>query len=209
MQEEVKRVDCEVKENDWLDINYVKQFFVKEQAAQKPVEKEEPPKTVRAKHKLGKKNTAILAISCAIVLCFALVLGLGGITPTEWLSNAKETYTYGVSGLAGVYCYDLSATQTVASVEEGNIVFTGGQLALSVAGGKVVSITDTSITVQASEKVSFVYENLSAIDVAAEQEVNKYDILGEYTDMTTVYVLYDGEKVGTVTLDGRSLTWEY
>ena len=102
----------------------------------------------------------------------------------------------------------LSATTDIDSISEGDVVVKGGRLVLTLTSGKVCEVTDSSVSIQADKNTVVVYGNMSEIAVVAGAEVNEFDILGRYEEMTTINVYYRGVKITDIVEANRQLVWQ-
>lgn len=102
----------------------------------------------------------------------------------------------------------LSATTDIDSISEGDVVVKGGRLVLTLTSGKVCEVTDSSVSIQADKNTVVVYGNMSEIAVVAGADVNEFDILGRYEEMTTINVYYRGVKITDIVEANRQLVWQ-
>ena len=141
---------------------------------------------------------------CAIIaLLVAGVFLVDGGFVGDVFSYAKDTL---VSENVSTTKLTLPANATV-SVQDGNILLSGGSLAVNLFDGKVTDVTESSVTVCADDGLGVVYSNLSRVYVQKGDVVSDFFVLGKYDQSATVNLLQDGQKITSVSADGYTLSW--
>lgn len=191
---------------------YDGQSDITEEIYTRPVIVREIP---RAKFKEGLKTVwqkgwkpaaACLIIALALVGMRYIDNGFVG----DVFGYAKETFT---STIANQTDYvDDGNVMTIpsnadVSVSDGDIVLTGGSLAVNFQKGTVKEITDTSVVVSVSDNFDIVYSNLSEVMVKAGDAVEQYGVLGKYGENAVVNLIIGGQKVTGVSADGYTIKW--
>lgn len=158
--------------------------------------------------RLGKRGILAASLALIIILAAFCAFSFGGADATEWWTAVKKQ-ALGVFGInAKENKLVLSAISTVGSVDGGDIVINGGTLAVALVGGKVKTVTDSSVTVEFDADTEIVYGLLKDVKVISGQVLSCYDILGYYDESYVVNVISKGKKVENVAVIGNSIVWE-
>ena len=94
------------------------------------------------------------------------------------------------------------------TIVDGDIMLSGGSLAVNFKEGKVTDVTETSVTVSVGDKFDIVYSNLSEVLVEIGDSVAQYHVLGKYEDSAMVNLIVNGQKLTGVSADGYTLKWQ-
>ena len=205
-------------ENDWLEVKYAtpkqmeeeqtkKQNFFAKILSKTKLKFAKNKKEVACKQnkKVGfaKKVLKPVGVCAIIALLVAGVFLVDGGFVGDVFSYAKDTL---VSENVSATKLTLPANATV-SVQDGNILLSGGSLAVNLFDGKVTDVTESSVTVCADDGLGVVYSNLSQVYVQKGDVVSDFFVLGKYDQSATVNLLQDGQKITSVSADGYTLSW--
>ena len=205
-------------ENDWLEVKYAtpkqmeeeqtkkQNFFAKTLSKAKlKFAKNKKEVAYKQNKKVGfaKKVLKPVGVCAIIALLVAGVFLVDGGFVGDVFSYAKDTL---VSENVSTTKLTLPANATV-SVQDGNILLSGGSLAVNLFDGKVTDVTESSVTVCADDGLGVVYSNLSQVYVQKGDVVSDFFVLGKYDQSATVNLLQDGQKITSVSADGYTLSW--
>lgn len=207
--------DCQALENDWLDISYVQRNYINdEKAEEKPAEEKEkktPAKKQRARLniksiKISKRSgIAIVSVFLVAILITGLLM-FSGMSITAWLNQAKDTFLNAFDHNPSK-TLTLPAVTFVENITDGDIILTGGSVAINMKTGTVGTVTENSVSVDIGDNTVFVYSQLTEIFVESGQTLSEFDVVGRYEEMAVVSIYINGQKVTDVTNDGRKIIW--
>lgn len=194
---DVPQLDCQVEENNWLDVIYVQKKYQKNKA--------------KKANKTQKRGRKLFYTAAVVVVLVGAVLGLAFLD-TGFVGNifqtAKDTFTSGIFA-PKQQIIQLPANAEVYSYTNGDIVVGGGNVLFNISKGTVKSIDaeQGKVVVSISDKYDIVYSNLTEIMVTVGQIVEKYVLIGRYSDTATINVLKEGVKVSEVICQDYKLVW--
>ena len=79
---------------------------------------------------------------------------------------------------------------------------------LNFKKGTVSDATETTVTVAVDDKLQIVYSGLTKVLVSVGDSLSEQAVLGKYSDIACVNLLYDGEVVKDITTVNYSLVWK-
>ncbi|MCH5151470.1 MAG: hypothetical protein J1F65_02285 [Clostridiales bacterium] len=206
----VNSIVCDAEENDWLDVSYSERKYVQE----------EQPKSNKRKFnfkfkfpKINLKLRKPLQIALIAVLCVALLaamLFIDGNFASDVFQTAKAAFSGSV--------FDANDTQNVSAsisipananlldVADGVATFDGGRVTVSFTDGKVVNVTETTVTVAVDDDTTITYGNLTEVFVAIGDTVSVNTLLGRYDGTFTATVAVSGQIKDVVGSESQ-LAW--
>jgi len=216
-------------ENDWLDLSYVERKYVEIPEAEKQKEEEVQEEEYHSEDemndnnennsnkegilnrfisKIGKKWAIAASFALIIVIAALCAFTIGGVDAQQWWSDVRREAldVFGVETPSNKFT--LSAISTIDSISGGDIVISGGSLAITFTDGVVKNVTDTSVTIEYSDDTQIVYSSLKDIQVVSGQVLSCYDIIGYYDEMCIVNIFHNGKKVENVVEIDRTVIWE-
>ncbi len=226
--DDMPKIVCEAEEEEWLNVN----FSANETEWDEPdtdvtfvMSEETPlqPHFVKKERRNRKKGTflqfrgigaffkkhykkALTAVAVVGVLVGMMFVDSG--FSSNVFDYVKETYTSTLQDVKRANAtLKLPASACVQNVENGQITFTGGKLVLNLLQGTVEKIEGNKITVQSGD-VQIVYDRVTDVLAQESQQVSQFDVLGKYTDSTTVCILYNGEAVTDVVQNNFEIQWK-
>ena len=186
-------------ENDWLEMRYTAdRTDVKKESREEKQEK-------RVRRRMRKEPEERAALLVIVVLAAA---GVFFMAEEGWAEELRSAALAVFGADSDINVMTLSATTDIDSISEGDVVVKGGRLVLTLTSGKVCEVTDSSVSIQADKNTVVVYGNMSEIAVVAGADVNEFDILGRYEEMTTINVYYRGVKITDIVEANRQLVWQ-
>ena len=207
----VNSIVCDAEEADWLDVSYSERKYVAEQAPTK--------KKVKFSFKnangVGKiaKPLKIVAIAVVCVALLAAMLFIDGNFGKDVFQTAKGAYSSVLSIFDKGEPQDVAATiaipsnHTLVDVNEGVATFEGGRATLSFTAGKVIDVTETSVTVAIDDDTAITYDCLTTVFVNVGDTVSAGNLLGKYDGTFTATISQSGETVKDVIGSEKQLTW--
>ena len=206
----VNSIVCDAEESDWLDVSYSERKYVQEEQPNSKKRK------FNFKFKFPKINLKIrkpLQIALAAVLVVALLaamLFIDGDFASDVFQTAKAAFAGSVFDAGGAK--DVSATISIPAnanlvdVADGVATFDGGRATVSFTDGKVVDVTETSVTVAIDDNTTITYGNLTEVLVAVGDTVSVNSLLGRYDGTFTASVAVSGQ-VKDVVGSETQLAW--
>ncbi|MEG1609071.1 MAG: M23 family metallopeptidase, partial [Clostridia bacterium] len=225
---ELRVYDCEVSEEEWLDVNFIQKNYLQEEQAQieqssinkqssdkknwrgifSRLRKVKAPQVDIEVSGLKKHYKKVIAgcIAIAMLVCMRFVdSGFVG----EIFSNAKTVFTSNiVANYKAKETIKLPIATTVEGIENGEVAIVGAKIVYNMCAGTVEKIIENCVEVKIDDNTTLIYSQLGEVLVAVGQQVKQYDILGKYTDNTTFCVVYKGEKVTNVVNTGKDIVWQ-
>ena len=207
----VNSIVCDAEEADWLDVSYSERKYVAEQTPAK--------KKVRFhfKNANGAKKIAkplkIIAVAVVCVALLATMLLLDGNFGKDVFLTAKGAYASVLSIFDKSEPQDVSATITIPSnhtlvdVTDGVATFEGGKATLSFTVGKVIDVTENSVTIGIDDDTAITYDCLTSVFVSVGDSVSVGSLLGKYDGTFTATITQRGETVKDVIGSETQLTW--
>lgn len=227
--DDMPRYDDEASENDWLDVKFVQSRNADEEQTKESLKdkfrtagakikgvfskrQDRPAKTSGQSGFAGTfkrvwKPVAAVAVVALVLLGMRYVdSGFVG----DVFGYAKETYTSNMGGTAPVVQENVIVlpSNSAVTVEDGNLVFTGGTLVTSLIDGVVTDIAESAVTVTAENGLETVFSGLSEIMVNVGDNLSQYQVVGKYDEACSVGLLVDGGKVSGIYADGYTLKWQ-
>ena len=204
-------------ENDWLEMRYTAdRTDVKKESREEKQEKrvrrrmrkEPEERAERSDGKLKGVFTAKKVVAALLVIVVLAAAGVFFMAEEGWAEELRSAALAVFGADSDINVMTLSATTNIDSISEGDVVVKGGRLVLTLTSGKVCEVTDSSVSIQADKNTVVVYGNMSEIAVVAGADVNEFDILGRYEEMTTINVYYRGVKITDIVEANRQLVWQ-
>ena len=207
----VNSIVCDAEEADWLDVSYSERKYVAEQTPEK--------KKARFSFKNAngvKKISKPLKIVAIAVLCVAVLaamLFIDGSFGKDVFQTAKAAYSSVLSIFDKAEPQDVSATIAIPSnhnlveINDGVATFEGGRATLSFTAGKVIDVTENSVTVAIDDETAITYDNLTTVFVTIGDTVSAGSLLGKYDGTFTATITQSGETVKDVIGSETQLTW--
>ena len=206
----VNSVVCDAEEADWLDVSYSERKYVEQPAEQR--------KKVRINFKNIKnvkisRPIRIVAIAVLCVAILAAMLFIDGSFGKDVFQTAKAAYSSVLSIFDKAEPQDVSATIAIPSnhnlvdITDGVATFEGGRATLSFTAGKVIDVTDTSVTVAIDDTTAIIYDGLLTVFVSVGDEIAAGNLLGKYEGTFTATITQSGEIVTDVVGSETQLTW--
>ena len=193
----VNSIVCDAEENDWLDVSYSERKYVQEEQADNKKRK------FNFKFKFPKINLKIakpLQIALVAVLVVALLaamLFIDGDFASDVFQTAKAAFAGSVfdkNGAQDVFAtVAIPANANLVDVEDGVATFDGGKATVSFTDGKVVDVTETSVTVAIDENTSITYGNLTEVLVSVGDTVSVNSLLARYHGTVTASIAVSGQ----------------
>lgn len=214
MNEDVKLCECIATEDDWLDISYSQRNYIQEE--------QDALSFVRINSRQNRQTNALSGAKKWIVRSFVCVLVLGTLIAMNFVENgfAGEVFALAKSGYNQNIVQVIAEQQriddtinlpinvTVDSVDNGTVSVTGGKVLLNFKKGTVSDATETTVTVAVDDKLQIVYSGLTKVLVSVGDSLSEQAVLGKYSDIACVNLLYDGEVVKDITTVNYSLVWK-
>lgn len=196
---DVPQLDCQVGENNWLDVVYVQKKYNKSTKGAK--------KSAAVK-KRGRRGFYV-AVACVIIAGALLGLAfidsgfVGGI-----FQSAMETFTTGIFA-PKQQTIQMPTNAEVYSCINGDIVIGGSSVVLNISKGVVKSIDAETgkVVVSINEKYDVVYGGVTEIMVTEGQSLEKYALIGRYTETAVINILKEGAKVSQVSCQDYKIVW--
>ena len=161
----------------------------------------------RAFQKAWKPAAACLVIAGVLIGMRYADAGFVG----DVFGYAKDTFTSTIVAQQPVESSQdtvVMPSNAEVTVTNGDIMLSGGTLAINFKEGTVTDVTETSVTVSVGDKFDIVYSNLSEVLVELGYSVAQYHVLGKYEDNAMVNLIVNGQKLTGVYADGFTLKWQ-
>ena len=151
-------------------------------------------------------------IACVAVIClvFAGVAVIDNGFASEVFGFAKDTYTSVIVGDENGSQHKnkvVVSSNAAISVVDGDVMLTGGSIAVNFLQGTVTDVTDTSVTVSTNDGMDIVYSNLNEVLVSKDDVLSPYHAVGRYDQNAVINIVQDGKKVTDVMAEGYTLSW--
>ena len=206
----VNSVVCDAEEADWLDVSYAERKYVAEPAAEQ--QKSKFNFTFKKDGKI-RRPIKIAAIAVLCVALLAAMLFIDGNFGRDVFQTAKAAYSSVLSIFDKAEPQDVSASIAIPSnhdlvdVNDGVATFEGGRATLSFTAGKVIDVTETSVTVAIDDETAITYDGLTTVFVQIGDVVSSGSLLGKYEGTFTATISQSGEIVRDVVGSETQLTW--
>ena len=206
----VNSIVCDAEENDWLDVSYSERKYVQE----------EQPKSNKRKFNFNfkfkkinfklRKPLQIALVAVLVVALLAAMLFIDGNFASDVFQTAKAAFAGSVFDLNSAQ--DVTATIAIPAnanlvdVADGVAIFDGGRATVSFTDGKVVDVTETTVTVAVDDSTTITYGNLTEVLVSVGDTVSVNSLLGRYDGTFTASVAVSGQ-VKDVVGSETQLAW--
>ncbi len=203
--DDVNAYSCQAVEDDWLDISY---------SERKYVNKESYLKT-------GKKGKAVSFFKQSYKYFLTVALLIAAVAAMMFSTNEESIFktarlAYTTTFMSAYqnfgkdeYIITLPPSAEVDNVsKEGIVTITGGSYVFCLQKGKVVSVTENSVTIQIDDQTNMVYSALTEVLVKNGDEITLYQCIGKYSGTTCIQVFHNGEAVTSVVGEENSFKWE-
>ena len=205
----VNSIVCDAEEADWLDVSYSERKYVAEPA---PDKKKARGFKGAKKLKLSRP-LKIVAIAVLCVAVLAAMLFIDGNFGKDVFQTAKAAFSSVLSIFDKGEPQDVAATIAIPSnhdlvdITDGVATFEGGRATLSFTAGKVIGVTETSVTVSIDDNTAITYDGLTTVFVTIGDTVSCGSLLGKYDGTFTATITQSGETVKDVVGSETQLTW--
>lgn len=203
--EDVNAYSCQAVEDDWLDISYTERKYVNK----------EPYLKTGKKSKIATFFKQNIKYVVTVVLLIAAVCAMMFTTNEESIfKTARLAYTTTFLSFYENFGKDEHEVVLPPSAEidnvaaDGKVTITGGRFVFCLQKGKVVEVTEDSVTIEIDENTKMVYSSMTEILVEQDSEIALYQCIGEYEETMSVQVIYNGQAVTDVVGSENSFKWE-